>query len=390
MRPVWIPVFACLILTQPTVFAGAAQAGTAPQDAAATTAPDRLLEEATDLTGNIMFMESGAPGMVMVVVRGDQHLVLGYGETAKGNSKVPDGQSLFRLNSLTKVFAGEVLVAMENAGKVSLTAPLSAYAPGGFHGSDVPRFGQRDMTLLDLATHSSGLPREIGEAPPNAPPRTWPTLEDRWKWLATYQLPWAPGTVTSYSNVAFDFLADALADAGKEPYPLALQRYVTGPLGMADTVFTPNAAECDRLMEGSGLGGVGPCVDTTASIGSGGLYSTGDDMARWLQHLVSSDDATATLDQAVYRQRQTMPAAIGFDEAGPMMGLGLGWVMIAPQGAMPALIQKSGGGVGFMTYVVFAPGRHVGVFVAVSKADFAMFAGLSASANELVSTLATR
>lgn len=381
MRPAWIALSACLLLGQLFSFAVSTQAATPP---------DALLEEATDLTGNVMFMESGAPGMVMVVVRGDQHIVLGYGETAKGNDTVPDGRSLFRLNSVTKVFAGQLLVALENAGKVSLSAPLSAYVPSGFPSSTVPRFGQRDITLLDLATHSAALPREIGEAPPNAPPRTWPTLQDRWKWLATQKLPWAPGTITAYSNVGFDFLADALAVADHQPYALALQQFITGPLGMKDTGFSPNAAQCARLMEGSGLGGIGPCVDTSASAGSGGLYSTGDDMARWLQALVSSDDPANIEDQAIYRQRQSMQAAIGFDEAGPMAGLGLGWVMTAAQGAMPALVAKSGGGVGFMTYVVFAPGRHVGVFVAVSKADFAMFTGLAASANGLVSTLATR
>ena len=62
-----------------------------------------------------------------------------------------------------------------------------------------------------------------------------------------------------------------------------------------------------------------------------------------------------------------MPAAIGFDAAGPMAGLGLGWVIVNGDGIRPTLIEKYGGGVGFMSYIAFAPGRGVGVFVAASR-----------------------
>lgn len=358
-----------------------------PLCARAATPPDPLLTEATDLAGYAMFASSGAPGMVLVVVRGPEQVVLGFGETAKGNHRTPNGQTLFRLNSITKVFAGQVLAAEEAAGKLSMIAPLQRYAQSG----TVPAGPSgRPITLLDLATHSAALPREIGEAPPNMPPRTWPTQADRWKWLATYKLPWDPGTVTSYSNVGFDFLADALGTAGGKPYPQLLHDLITGPLDMPDTVFAPTAGQCAQLMLGTGLGGAGPCVDTSASDGSGGLYSTGDDMARWLHDLLNIKDPTNILDQAVYRERQTMPAAIGFDEASPMNGLGLGWVITAAHGPMPALLDKSGGGVGFMSYVVFAPGTGVGVFVVVNKADFAMFEGIAHGANALVATLTTR
>jgi D-alanyl-D-alanine-carboxypeptidase/D-alanyl-D-alanine-endopeptidase len=74
----------------------------------------------------------------------------------------------------------------------------------------LPRFGDRAVTLLGLATHSAGLPREIGEAPTDTIPFTWPTKSERWSFLAGYKLPWAPGTVAAYSDVGFDLLADAL------------------------------------------------------------------------------------------------------------------------------------------------------------------------------------
>ena len=174
-----------------------------------------LLREATGLMGVAMWLDSGAPGMVLVVVRGRDTLVQGYGETTKGNGQAPDGRSLLRLGSISKVFTTELLAGMAARGQLRLTNPLQNYAAPG---ATVPRFGDRAITLLDLATHSAGLPREIGEVPANTIPFTWPTEQQRWSFLAGYKLPSAPGTVAAYSNVGFDLLADALAEAGGTDY----------------------------------------------------------------------------------------------------------------------------------------------------------------------------
>jgi serine-type D-Ala-D-Ala carboxypeptidase/endopeptidase len=361
-------------------------AALAPVRAADPPAADPVLAEATDLAGTVMFVNSGAPGMVLAIVHGDHSLVRGYGETEKGNGRTPDGNSLLRLNSVTKVFTTEVLASLAAEGRLRLTDPLQRYAGD----AKVPTLGTRPITLLDLATHSAGLPREMGEAPPGAFARAWPARGDRWKWLPGYQLPWAPGTIAAYSNIGFDLLADAIETAGGQSYPDLLRTRVTGPLGMADTGFAPTQEECARLMAGTGFGGTGPCVDTHATDGSGGLYSTGNDMERWLRHNIADPGGTLALSHAVYRQRQALPAAVGFDEAGPMAGLGLGWVIVAGEGIHPTLVAKSGGGVGFMSYIAFAPGRNTGLFVAVNRVDFAMFFGLTEAANAIIATLVTR
>lgn len=349
-------------------------------------ADDPVLAEATDLTADVMFLDSGAPGMILVVVRGDRTLVRGYGETEKGNQHTPDGTTLLRLNSITKVFTTEVLVSVLADGKLALTDPLQRFAGE----VKVPAFGTRPITLLDLATHSAALPREIGNAPEGVNPRAWPTREDRWKWLPGYKLPWAPGTIAAYSNVGFDLLADAIETAVGQSYPDLLRIRVTAPLGITDTGFAPTTEQCARLMIGSGLGGAASCVDTHATHGSGGLYSTGNDMARWLRHNLADANGVLALSHAVYRPRQSMPAAIGFDEAGPMAGLRLGWVIVAAQGIQPMVVAKSGGGGGFMSYIAFAPGRDVGLFVAVNRLDFPMFFVLTDAANKLIASLVTR
>jgi D-alanyl-D-alanine-carboxypeptidase/D-alanyl-D-alanine-endopeptidase len=118
---------------------------------AAGAADDPVLAEAADLSGFVMFLDSGAPGMVFVVVRGDATLMRFYGETEKGNHRLPGGTSVLRLNSVTKVFTTEVVAALAAEGKLSLTDPLQRFAGD----VKVPQFNQRPITLLDLATHSA-------------------------------------------------------------------------------------------------------------------------------------------------------------------------------------------------------------------------------------------
>ena len=83
-----------------------------------------MLKESISLTGPVMWIDSGSPGMVLVVVRGNDVVIEGYGETAKGNGKEPDGKSLIRLGSISKTFTGTLLASLSLDGKVHLTDPL--------------------------------------------------------------------------------------------------------------------------------------------------------------------------------------------------------------------------------------------------------------------------
>jgi CubicO group peptidase (beta-lactamase class C family) len=64
-----------------------------------------------------------------------------------------------------------------------LTDPLALYAQG----APVPSFGERQITLLDLATHSAGLPRDAPHDPVR-PGFTWPTPAELWDWFSKYRL----------------------------------------------------------------------------------------------------------------------------------------------------------------------------------------------------------
>src|SRR5262249_30358704 len=92
-------------------------------------AGDIVLKDAASMSGAILWLSSGAPGLVLAVVRGDDSVVLGYGETRPGSKVEPDGRSILRMGSIAKVMAGAVLPNM-SAGRPPKTArPPSQKTP---------------------------------------------------------------------------------------------------------------------------------------------------------------------------------------------------------------------------------------------------------------------
>ena len=94
-------------------------------------AEDLALHEAASMSGVAMFLNARAPGLILAVVRGEDSFIAGYGETAPGSGAEPDGRSIVRVGSVSKVFATDVLAAMAAKGELSLDTPLARHAPPG-------------------------------------------------------------------------------------------------------------------------------------------------------------------------------------------------------------------------------------------------------------------
>lgn len=340
----------------------------------------------TRRTLQAIFAQTHAPGMVAAVVRGDEAVVWGYGVSRQGAGR-PNGRTLVRLASISKLFTNQTLAAMAVEGRMRPEDPLQRWAPPGIV---VPRGpGQTQITLVHLASHTSGLPRQAGLAYSAVPARA---EADRWAWLGRQGPVQTPGRTALYSNIAYDLLADAIGRAAGRPYSQVLAQRVTGPLGLRDTTASPSAEACSRLMDGGEAGPWAECRDTAANAGSGGLYSTADDMAIWMRHQLGIGavwaDPGLRISQAVRFRRQDLARIEGLDRAGEASGIGLGWIELAPTATHPRLLEKTGGGWGFMTYVAIAPGRRAGVFIAVSAHEMVRMPPLAAQVNDLVGRLA--
>jgi D-alanyl-D-alanine-carboxypeptidase/D-alanyl-D-alanine-endopeptidase len=316
------------------------------------------------IRGQTIFEQSAMTGMVLVVVRNGEVAIKGYGETAPGSGRTPDATSEIRLCSISKVFAGDLLTRLSTAGTVSLTDPLERYAPRQVK---VPRGpGDTPITLEDLATHTSGLPREVLPSPAKAPHFTFPGHAARWAWLPKQTLRFPPGTTALYSNAGFDLLGDALASASGKSYAELLHETILQPLDMWDTTLVPSKDQCARLLQP--VKDEGPCTDTLASGASSGIYSTATDMAKLLKYLLHIPGSPANPAKAlfVYLDPTKLKSVQGLSHAGDPTGIGLGWVQLGDPATPSAIMQKTGGGAGFVTYIALSPSRQTGIFLAAT------------------------
>jgi D-alanyl-D-alanine-carboxypeptidase/D-alanyl-D-alanine-endopeptidase len=319
--------------------------------------------------------------MVLVVVGDDQVFFRGYGETAPNSHQLPTQDSLLRLCSLTKIFTTDVLTKLVMDNTVRLSDPLQRFAPPR---TVVPK-RVRPITLADLATHTSGLPRELAKAPPDTPHFTFPDYSTRWRWLPNQRLRNTPGTAALYSNIAFDLLSDALQSAAHKQYAALLAERTLNPLHMHNTTFFPNAAQCSHLLVSDK--DQGPCASTEATAGSSGLYSTTTDMIIWLQYLLRTGSGIPAQDpaaQAVYIRPPDLVSQKGLDHAGLPTAVGLGWIHLLPIDAPSHIIEKTGGGAGFSTYIAINHSRHTAIFLAATYGPVDTHLNLFNAANKLL------
>jgi serine-type D-Ala-D-Ala carboxypeptidase/endopeptidase len=300
---------------------------------------------------------SKAQAMVAAIVDGERTYIW---------ARNASGQSLIRINSLTKVMTGEVLANLIAEGRINLDAPLQHYAPAGRR---VPHTKGRTITLRDLTAHTSGLARDM---PPGLSP------SGRWIWLARQKLRREPGRIAEYSNAGYMFLGDALAQAGNESYEALLQRHITTPLALADTTLNPTPAQCARLLPATHR-----CAPTYAIDAMGGLYSTADDMVRWMHgQLNAAPGSPRAIAQETIMRRSALTRVANLDMAGRMDAIAMGWLRMRLGNAH--VLQKTGGGGGFMNYVILERTDRKGLFITVNRVNIEMLRELTAQANALM------
>jgi len=159
---------------------------------------------------------------------------------------------------------------------------------------------------------------------------------------------------------------------------------------MQHTTFFPNAEQCRHLLVSAHEDG--PCTATEATAGSSGLYSTAADMAIWLKYLlrtgrpgIPAQNASA---QAVYILPSNLVSQKGLDHAGEPTGVGLGWIHILSIDSPSHILEKTGGGAGYETYIAINHSRRSAIFLAATDGSFYTHLNLFNAANKLLLAVA--
>jgi D-alanyl-D-alanine-carboxypeptidase/D-alanyl-D-alanine-endopeptidase len=159
---------------------------------------------------------------------------------------------------------------------------------------------------------------------------------------------------------------------------------------MQHTTFFPSEEQCSHLLISAH--DEGTCTVTEPTAGSSGLYSTATDMAIWLQYLLrTGGPGTPSQDpaaQAVYILPSHLVSQKGLDHAGEPTGIGLGWIHILPIDSASHIIEKTGRGAGFETYIAINHSRRTAIFFAATDGSVGTHLNLFNAANKLLLALA--
>ncbi len=231
------------------------------------------------LEGQILYRH--LPGIAVGVVA-DQELIwatgFGFADTAKQVPMTP--QTKFRMASHSKLFTATAIMQLREQGKLRLDDPVSKYLPWfqiKAADSDDPA-----ITIEELLTHSSGLPREAGS---HWTTFEFPTTEQLRGLMAERQAPFSPEVRWKYSNLAFSIAGMVIETVSGEKWADYVQQHIYTPLGMTSSSVDQNvnglAIGYGRLMP-DGTRGVNPFIDARGMAAATGITSTVDDMAKFV------------------------------------------------------------------------------------------------------------
>jgi CubicO group peptidase (beta-lactamase class C family) len=297
-------------------------------------------------------------GLVVGCLAGGEQRLVGYGRLRRDAQDPPDGGTVFEVGSITKVFTGLLLADLAEHNLVGLEDPLASYLPASVR---VPTVGGHQLTLGDLASHASGLPRN-----PKGTLRRWLgdrhnpnaglSVEELYAGLARTRLRRQPGQRVKYSNLGAGLLGQALARAASQPYETLVRERICLPLGMPDTLVTPTSEQTSRLATGhTRRGRPTTPLELPALVGAGALRSTATDLLGFLE--ANLDPARTPLASQLERtQHPRLRAA-------KRVEVGLGWLIAHPPGAAGPVLWHNGGTGGFRSFVAFARETHTAVVV---------------------------
>jgi CubicO group peptidase (beta-lactamase class C family) len=293
-------------------------------------------------------------GIVVGVVDASGRRVVAFGRTDADSGRPLNGDTEFEIGSISKVFTALTLAEMVQKGEVRLDDPIAKYLPPG---ATAPSRDGEPITLVDLATHTSGLPRIPTNFAPKdmANPYADYSMDQLWAFLSSYQLPRDPGATWEYSNLGFGLLGDLIARRAGTDYERLVKARVTGPLGMPGTTISLTPDQRARLAVGhdSSLRMVANW-DLPALAGAGGLRSTANDLMTFLAAELGLTPSPLEKAMALTLQVRRPTGAGPLEQA-------LGWeVLHLPTGD---IVQHGGGTGGYHTFVAFSPKRRVGVVI---------------------------
>jgi len=300
-------------------------------------------------------VESGrAVGMVTGLIDEKGRRLVASGKVSLDGTPQPDGDTVYEIGSVTKVFTSLILADMIEKGEVKPDDPVARCLPATVK---VPSRNGRQITLLDLSMQVSGLPRLPDNLRPADPANPYVDYDAAklYEFLSRYTLTRDPGDKYEYSNLAVGLLGHALALKAGVSYEELLRRRIFDPLGMTSTAITLSESQKKRLAPGYN-DKLKPVKNWDFGVlaGCGAVRSTVNDMLRFL---AANLELTDTPLKFAVRRMRSVTKGIGAED----LEIGMAWHVLTKFDTR--IWWHNGGTYGYRSFVGFNPAKQEGVVV---------------------------
>ncbi len=288
-----------------------------------------------------------AHSLAVAVIHQNKINTFFYGETAPGNSKLPDANTVFEIGSVTKTFTATLLAEIVNKGIISLDDSIAKFLPDTVaQNPDIQK-----ITFKMLANHTSGLPRMASNwntIPKfdNSDPYAAYDKNALFSFLKNFKTEKEAGTEYEYSNIGFGLLAELLSTISKKPYMQMIKESILTPLEMSATSDKLNTKEQNFAAPFNEDGEQVQFWNFQALTGAGALKSTLNDLLRYTI-------AQLTYPETDVQKAMNLTKQFTFYIPSTNSDIGLAWHMNMLDGVI--YYSHTGATAGSNTFVGFVP-----------------------------------
>jgi CubicO group peptidase (beta-lactamase class C family) len=299
-------------------------------------------------------------GIVVGIVDEHGSRVISCGKMDNGTGQEVNGDTLFDIASITKPFTGLLLQDMIERGEMKLDDPVQKYLPASVK---MPTRNGKQITLLHLVTHTSGLPHIADNLNPKRPDQPFAdyTVEELNTFLSGYQLTRDPGAKFEYSSLGAGLLGHVIGLKAGTNYEALVVDRICRPLKMDSTRITLTPELKSRFATGHNrFGEAVPSWERQTQLGGSALRSTANDLLKFVSANLglTPSSLTSTMEKT---HTLRLDQALGMD-------LGLAWIITRwPQER--EIIWHAGGAPGYCTFAGFDKARRRGVVILSSSWD---------------------
>jgi CubicO group peptidase (beta-lactamase class C family) len=260
----------------------------------------------------------------VLVAHGGQVLVQeACGEASLRYHAKNDVETRFNLGSMNKMFTAVAVLQLVEAGKVSLTDPLSKYADEAWLPHDIT--GR--ITIEELLTHTSGLGSFFDDGWDKTPRDLYRELNDYKPLIRTEKLAFPPGTKFQYSDTGMFMLGVVIERASGENYFDYIRQHVYAPAHMNRTDCYPMNEPVENLATGYEYYSKGPYHwrentfdDVFRGGPAGGGFSTVGDLFRFARALRSGKLLSPASVKLMWTDRSPNDYGAGFEVSNTAAG----------------------------------------------------------------------